>query len=206
STHKRLASKQALYKKKQEGESRIEGLKKQQQHNLAEQKKLQDLYLVIGKDEFRNFVLAMLENLLIEQTNQELKKLCQGRYRIIQTNKKNKMASEFVIVDYFCDGQSRKVSTLSGGETFLVSLAMALALAELTRGHTQIDSLFIDEGFGTLDSESIQEVLELLVNIQNSGKQVGIISHIKELTSRIPVNIKLDKNHKGFSEVSILVN
>ena len=101
---------------------------------------------------------------------------------------------------------SRKVSTLSGGETFLVSLAMALALAELTRGQTEIDSLFIDEGFGTLDSDSIDEVFELLEAIQHSGKQIGIISHVQNLTSRIGININLNKSSEGSSKVDILYN
>jgi exonuclease SbcC len=83
---------------------------------------------------------------------------------------------------------------------------MAIALAELTRGNAQIDSLFIDEGFGTLDIDSIDEVFELLTTIQHSGKQIGIISHIHELTSRIPINIHLDKNNIGNSHIQIIHN
>ena len=83
---------------------------------------------------------------------------------------------------------------------------MAMALAELTRGKTQVDSLFIDEGFGTLDSDSINEVYELLQSIQNSGKQIGIISHVSDLTNRIPVNIFLKKNQQGISDISVLLN
>ena len=100
----------------------------------------------------------------------------------------------------------RKVSTLSGGETFLVSLAMALALAELTRGQTQLDSFFIDEGFGSLDQDTIEEVYELLLQLQNSGKQIGIISHVKDLTDRIPVNINLEKKHDGISKIQVVFN
>ena len=167
---------------------------------------LETLHQLIGKDEFRNYVLSIIESQLIDQTNAELKTLCNGRYNIIQTNKTNRMASEFKIIDYFNDGMNRKVSTLSGGETFLVSLAMALALAELTRGQAQIDSLFIDEGFGTLDSDSIDEVFELLNTIQHSGKQIGIISHVQNLTSRIPINIHLDKNNLGNSTIKLQYN
>ena len=155
---------------------------------------------------FRNFILSLIETTLIEQTNRELESLYQGRYSIIQTHKKNRAISEFKILDYFRDGLSRKVSTLSGGETFLVSLAMALALAELTRGTTQIDSLFIDEGFGTLDQDSIDEVFELLEKIQHSGKQIGIISHVQNLTSRIGLNINLEKNTDGVSTIDIVYN
>lgn len=167
---------------------------------------LENLNQLIGKDEFRNYILSIIETSLIQQTNKELQTICQGRYALFQTNKKNRAISEFRVIDHFKDAMMRKVSTLSGGETFLVSLAMAMALAELTRGQTQLDSLFIDEGFGTLDQEAIEEVYELLLSIQHSGKQIGIISHIQELTSRIQVNINLEKNSHGTSQINIVQN
>lgn len=117
-----------------------------------------------------------------------------------------KMTPEFYILDKFREGGKRKVTTLSGGETFMVSLAMALGLAEMTRGQAEIDSLFIDEGFGTLDQDSLQDVLEVLNQIQTRGLMVGIISHIKTLTSAIPVNLVLTKKQDGCSEVSVAVN
>ncbi len=187
-------------------QKKIQKLKLEIDKIHSELEKLENLYSLIGKDEFRNYVLSIIENNLLEQTNAELNLLCQGRYILGQTNKSNKMASEFIVIDNFRDGMSRKVATLSGGETFLVSLAMAMALAELTRGKTQVDSLFIDEGFGTLDSDSINEVYELLQSIQNSGKQIGIISHVSDLTNRIPVNIFLKKNQQGISDISVLLN
>lgn len=196
----------ALFNKKQENEKKITGLIKKKKVSDDEINGLNDLYALIGKDSFRNYILSLIENTLIEQTNKELENLYQGRYSLAQTHKKNKSLSEFIIIDYFRDGMSRKVSTLSGGETFLVSLAMALALAELTRGNTEIDSLFIDEGFGTLDSDSIDEVFELLETIQHSGKQIGIISHVQSLTSRIGININLNKSTEGSSKVDIIYN
>ena len=203
---KKLSEFTALEKQRKDNQSKVQTLNDELKDLLKKQYELDELNQLIGKDEFRNYVLAIIENLLLEQTNKELKILCQGRYGIIQTNKTNKMASEFKIVDFFMDGLERKISTLSGGETFLVSLAMAMALAELTRGNTQIDSLFIDEGFGTLDSDSINEVYELLLEIQHSGKQIGVISHISDLTSRIPVNINLVKNQNGLSDINVLLN
>jgi exonuclease SbcC len=191
---------------KQTYESKIQEISKSLDNVNSEYESLEKLNQLLGKDEFRNYVLSIIESQLITQTNTELKSLCNGRYNIIQTNKHNKMISEFKIVDHFNDGMERKVSTLSGGETFLVSLAMAIALAELTRGNAQIDSLFIDEGFGTLDIDSIDEVFELLTTIQHTGKQIGIISHIQELTSRIPINIHLDKNNIGNSHIQVIQN
>lgn len=168
--------------------------------------KWENLNELLAKDEFRNYVLAIIEQVLIEQTNNELKHLYDGRYSLIQTNKMNRMLSEFKIKDHFLDDQMRKISTLSGGETFLVSLAMALALAEMTRGEASIDSLFIDEGFGTLDEDTIEDVYELLQEIEKRQKNIGIISHVKKLTEKIPVNIQLSKNIGGLSEVSLIFN
>lgn len=164
------------------------------------------LFEVLGRDELRTFVLALVEESLIFQTNKELEKLCQGRYEIIHQTKSMKMAPEFFILDKFREGGRRKVSTLSGGETFMVSIAMALALAEMTRGQAEIDSLFIDEGFGTLDQDSLEDVLDMLQQIQTRGLMVGIISHIKPLTSALPVNLVLNKKSDGTSTIRIQHN
>ena len=187
-------------------ELKIKNLKTKSSKLLEDFKVLDELNQLIGKDEFRNYVLSIIENQLIEQTNKELEIFCNGRYRLIQTNKTNKMVSEFKILDFFNGALSRKIITLSGGETFLVSLAMALALAELTRGTAQIDSIFIDEGFGTLDSDSINDVYDLLESIQHSGKQIGVISHISELTNRINSNIFLQKSEEGNSTIQTKLN
>lgn len=164
------------------------------------------LYEVLGKDELRTFVLSLVEENLISQTNDELQKLCQGRYEIVHQSKRLKLTPEFYILDKFREGGLRKVSTLSGGETFMVSLAMALGLAEMTRGKAEIDSLFIDEGFGTLDSDSLQDVLDMLKQIQNRGLMVGIISHVKELTQSLPVNLLVSKKQDGVSNLELVHN
>lgn len=196
--------------------ARLEDWEKLQDKILITKMKSQDitekferrsrLFEVLGKDELRTFVLSLVEENLIEQTNQELQKLCQGRYEILHQSRKMKITPEFFILDKFREGHLRKVSTLSGGETFMVSLAMALGLAEMTRGQAEIDSLFIDEGFGTLDQESLEDVLDMLQQIQNRGLMVGIISHIKGLTSSIPVNLVLHKSQDGTSTVSLRRN
>jgi DNA repair protein SbcC/Rad50 len=161
---------------------------------------------ILGKDELRTFVLALVEENLITQTNKELELLCQGRYEIVHQTRGLKMAPEFFILDKFREGGLRKVSTLSGGETFMVSLAMALGLAEMTRGQAEIDSLFIDEGFGTLDQDSLTDVLEVLNQIQTRGLMVGIISHIKTLTQSLPVNLLLSKRTDGTSSIKVTYN
>lgn len=169
-------------------------------------RRLTRLSEVLGRDELRSFVLSMVEENLIYQTNQELQRLCQGRYEIIHHNKGKGLTPEFYILDKFREGGRRKISTLSGGETFMVSLAMALGLAEMTRGQAEIDSLFIDEGFGTLDQESLEDVLEMLGQIQTRGLLVGVISHVKALTSALPVNLVLSKKSDGTSTVNLRFN
>ena len=164
------------------------------------------LYEVLGKDELRTFVLSLVEENLITQTNDELQKLCQGRYEIVHQSRRMKLTPEFYILDKFREGGLRKVSTLSGGETFMVSLAMALGLAEMTRGKAEIDTLFIDEGFGTLDQDSLEDVLDMLKQIQTRGLMVGIISHVKVLTNALPVNLQLTKKQDGTSSVSMQYN
>ena len=163
------------------------------------------LSTILGTDELRTFALSLVEENLILQTNEELSHLCDSRYEIIHQSRRG-ITPEFYILDKFRGGETRKVSTLSGGETFMVSLAMALALAEMTRGQAEIDTLFIDEGFGTLDQESLEDVLEMLNQIQNRGLMIGIISHIKTLTQALAVNLVLTKAQDGTSKLSIQYN
>lgn len=164
------------------------------------------LYDVLGKDELRTFVLSLVEENLILQTNDELQKLCSGRYEIVHQSRRMRMSPDFYILDKFREGGLRKVSTLSGGETFMVSVAMALALAEMTRGQAEIDTLFIDEGFGTLDQESLEDVLYMLQQIQTRGLMVGIISHIKALTQSLQVNLLVNKKSDGTSSLGLQYN
>ncbi|MCK5072690.1 MAG: SMC family ATPase [Bacteriovoracaceae bacterium] len=163
-----------------------------------------NLFSVIGTSDFRNYALGLIEKNLLIHTNHELSHLCDSRYEIFQET--TKKGHDFYILDHFKGGLPRKVSTLSGGETFLVSLAMALALAEMARGKTQIDSFFIDEGFGNLDMDAIDDTLEILFRVRNRGKQIGVISHIQALTCRIPINISMIKSRLGESSIDITYN
>ncbi|OFZ26757.1 MAG: hypothetical protein A2381_06355 [Bdellovibrionales bacterium RIFOXYB1_FULL_37_110] len=163
-----------------------------------------DLFKVIGVSDFRNFVNSFIEKKLLIYTNHELKKLYLGRYEITATSGPN--GNEFFILDHYHNGQLRKIHTLSGGEIFLVSLAMALSLSEMSKGQTDIESFFIDEGFGNLDQDSIDDALNVLYKIKGQGKQIGIISHIHELTSKISINIDLLKSPQGESSINIVYN
>lgn len=161
---------------------------------------------VLGQEDLRTYVLSLVEAALIKQTNHELQKLCGGRYEVLHNAKKGKMAPEFWVIDRWRDGMTRKVVTLSGGETFMVSLAMALALAEMTRGRADIDSFFIDEGFGTLDEDSLEGVLDMLQQVRSRGKQIGLITHVKALSARLPMNLSVQKDGRGNSTVAVVWN
>ena len=93
--------------------------------------------------------------------------------------------------------------TLSGGESFLTSLALALALADLSRGRAQLNSLFLDEGFGTLDTETLDVAIAALEGLRMQGRSIFLISHIQELTRRLPVKINVKKQGNGSSSVDI---
>lgn len=190
------------YNQKLEGRSELEASLKKLKKSLGLKERLLEVF---GKDEFRSYALGLLEEELVAGANNELDELCDGRYQLkLQPGRGGQM--EFFVCDNWRESILRKIDTLSGGETFLASLAMALALAELTRGQNEIDSFFIDEGFGHLDEGSIEEVLEVLMNIQNRGKQIGIISHVKALTDRIPVNLTLQKTSLGESTTEFIYN
>ena len=109
-----------------------------------------------------------------------------------------------VAIDEHMGGQRRSVKTLSGGETFLLSLSMALALSDLASRNVEINSLFIDEGFGTLDPETLDQTLDTLEKLQaESSKIIGIISHVDSLKERIAIQIQLKRNGQGYSSLEI---
>jgi exonuclease SbcC len=205
-SYEKYVKEKSFYDQTKQKEKEIQAINDRLNSLEKELAQWEELYTLIGKDEFRNYILAIVERNLIKQTNIELEKLCDSRYQIEHMNKNNKSSQDFYIKDRLNADELRKVSTLSGGETFMVSLAMALALAELSRGEAELDSFFIDEGFGTLDQDSLEDVFSMLNDMQNNGKQIGLISHIKHLTERIPININLSKNRMGNSEVNIIYN
>jgi len=176
----------------------------EQQQKLAKEKshRWKRLLDVLGADDMRTYVLSLVEAALIEQTNHELERLCAGRYVIQHSHKKER--PEFWVIDRWRDGLIRKVSTLSGGETFMVSLAMALGLAEMARGRADIDCFFIDEGFGTLDENSLEDVMDMLQQVRSRGKQIGLITHVKSLSQRLPLNLVVTKNNRGNSCLEIV--
>ncbi|WP_422139265.1 AAA family ATPase [Endozoicomonas sp. ALC020] len=140
-------------------------------------------------DKFRKFAQGLTLDHLIYLANQQLQRL-HGRY---QLHRKAVEALSMEVIDTWQGDTARDIKTLSGGESFLVSLALALALSDLVSHKTSIDSLFLDEGFGTLDQETLEIALDALDNLNASGKMVGVISHIESLKERIPTRIEVRK-------------
>ncbi|WP_286268923.1 SbcC/MukB-like Walker B domain-containing protein [Thalassotalea hakodatensis] len=150
-------------------------------------------------DKFRRFAQGLTLSHLVYLANHRLEKL-HGRYQL-QCNNEEKLALS--VVDTWQADTVRDTKTLSGGESFLVSLALALALSDLASAKTQIDSLFLDEGFGTLDNETLEIALDALDSLNASGKMIGIISHVDALKERVDVQVKVHKKSGlGYSELS----
>ena len=108
------------------------------------------------------------------------------------------------VVDLDMGDEIRTVYSLSGGESFLVSLALALGLASLSSSKLKVESLFIDEGFGSLDPNTLNVAMDALERLHNQGRKVGVISHVQEMTERIPVQIKVSKKASGRSKVEVV--
>lgn len=170
------------------------------QKSLLEQIKKQQLVLdelsylntLIGSADgakFRKFAQGLTLNHLVSLANEQLNNL-DGRYQL-QCQQSDTLSLE--VVDTWQADSVRDTKTLSGGESFLVSLALALALSDLVSSKTSIDSLFLDEGFGTLDNDTLEIALVALDNLNASGKMIGIISHVEALKERIDVQVKVEK-------------
>ncbi len=140
-------------------------------------------------DKFRKFAQGLTLDHLLQLANRHLDRL-HGRYLL---RRKPTGELELDIVDAWQGDATRDTRTLSGGEGFLVSLALALALSDLVSHKTSIDSLFLDEGFGSLDADTLELALTALDSLNASGKMIGIISHMEALKERIPAQIRVEK-------------
>ncbi len=143
---------------------------------------------------FRRRVQIRVADKLLVQTNRILEKIS-GRYYLRYDTAQPGLA--LAIEDTFHGNRRRPPKTLSGGESFIVSLALALGLSELANNNTSVDSLFIDEGFGNLDAESLTLVLGTLENLKAYGKTVGVISHVDAVRKRIKTQVQLVKKPNG---------
>ncbi|MDR1345429.1 MAG: AAA family ATPase [Bacteroidales bacterium] len=148
---------------------------------------------------FRNIAQSYTLSLLLQLANIHLQTLS-SRYSL----ECDESSLSIKVIDHLMGNEESTVHTLSGGESFLVSLSLALALSSLSSRNIQIETLFIDEGFGTLDAETLRVTMDALEQLHHRGRKVGIISHVQELKERIPVQIQVEKIGFGKSLVKIV--
>jgi exonuclease SbcC len=145
----------------------------------------------LKSDRFQEYILQNFQQELVEQATVFLKELTEHRYALKYADKK------YSVEDNWSGGEPRRIQTLSGGETFATSLSLALALSErLSRG-AKLGSLFIDEGFGTLDTETLQSVSSILQSLGEQDKLVGVITHVSALGEQLGTQIKVEKYPEG---------
>jgi exonuclease SbcC len=159
--------------------------------------RLHDLIGSADGKKFRIFAQGLTFEQVVAYANQELIKMS-DRYIMVRDPEG---PLNLLMVDDYQGGVLRATDNLSGGESFLVSLALALGLAKMASRNVRLDSLFLDEGFGALDEESLESALDTLGSLHQEGKLIGIISHVTALKERIPVQIEVVAGKNGRSRL-----
>ena len=160
-----------------------------------------DLHHLIGSADgkkFRNFAQGLTFEMMTAHANRQLKKMTE-RYMLIRDASQ---PLELNVIDSYQAGEIRSTKNLSGGESFIVSLALALGLSQMASRNVRVDSLFLDEGFGTLDDEALETALEALAELQQDGKLIGVISHVAALKERIGTQIQVTPGTGGRSSIT----
>ena len=160
---------------------------------------------------FERYVLGAILDEVVYAANLRLQKMSRSRYSLERSDYtgggRGKQGLDLAVMDAFT-GQSRPANTLSGGETFLASMALALGLADVIQsyaGGIHMDTMFIEEGFGTLDPDTLELAMETLVKLQSSGRLIGMISHVPELKTRIPAHLEVTRGDDG-STAKFVIN
>lgn len=160
--------------------------------------KLNDLLGSSDGAKFRMIAQRTTLDVLLSHANYQLSQFA-SRYSMERIPE----SLNLIIVDRDMGDERRSVHSLSGGESFLVSLALALALASLTSNRLRIESLFIDEGFGSLDPDTLNTAMGALMQLESQGRKVGVISHVTEMTDAIPTQIRVVKGRRGASRIVV---
>lgn len=161
----------------------------------------ENLHELIGSADgkkYRNFAQGLTFEMMIGHANRQLQKMT-DRYLLVRDDAQ---PLELNVVDNYQAGEIRSTKNLSGGESFIVSLSLALGLSHMASKNVRVDSLFLDEGFGTLDEEALDTALETLAGLQQDGKIIGVISHVPALKERISTQIQVTPQTGGRSQIS----
>ena len=186
----------------EQNQKRLQELEKElleKQNSFLKWEKLNKLIGSADGNKFKVIAQGYTLNLLLLHANKHLSYLSR-RYRLQQVP--DSLALQVIDGD-MCD-EVRTVYSLSGGESFLISLALALGLSSLSSNNLQVESLFIDEGFGSLDAESLRMAMEALEMLQMQGRKIGVISHVQEMSERISVQIQVHKSVNGRSQIRVV--
>jgi exonuclease SbcC len=152
---------------------------------------------------FRNYAQQFTLDVLLGYANAHLNHLSR-RYQLERIPNNAAPSLALLVRDQDMGGEMRSVHSLSGGESFLVSLALALGLASLSSNRVRVESLFIDEGFGSLDADTLRVAMDALDGLQAMGRKVGVISHVQEMTERISAKILVQPSAGGRSTISVM--
>jgi exonuclease SbcC len=159
------------------------------------------LHTLIGSSDgkrFRNFAQGLTFELMVAHANRQLQKMS-DRYILVRDGSE---PLELNVIDNYQAGEVRSTKNLSGGESFIASLALSLGLSSMASRNVRVDTLFLDEGFGTLDEDALETALETLSGLQQDGKLIGIISHVPALKERIGTQIQVEAGSAGRSSLS----
>lgn len=162
-----------------------------------------------GKYSFSRYVLGTFFEEIIEQANYHLNRMTGGKYELIrqqEAGRKNESAGLGMVIFDAYTGERRETASLSGGESFQVSLSLALGLSDVVRSHSggsTLETMFIDEGFGALDEQALEQAMSVLYELSGDTRQIGIISHVGKLSESISQKIYVKKSPKG-SRIQIL--
>lgn len=164
-----------------------------------------------SKISFERYVQIEYLEQIVQAANERLKHLTGGKYYLIRSERQETHGKQsglgLDVYDTYT-GQMRDVKTLSGGEKFNASLCLALGMADVIQsfqGSIQIDTMFIDEGFGSLDEESLNKAIDTLIDLQKSGRMIGVISHVSELKAAIPAILEVEKLKAGYSKTKFFI-
>jgi len=194
----------ALKQRLSENRAAKERIKEKQTAIEAQKKECvrwENLHELIGSADgkkYRNFAQGLTFEMMIGHANRQLQKMT-DRYLLTRDNAQ---PLELNVIDNYQAGEIRSTKNLSGGESFIVSLSLALGLSQMASKNVRVDSLFLDEGFGTLDEEALDTALETLASLQQDGKLIGVISHVSALKERISTQIQVAPQAGGRSRIS----
>lgn len=178
--------------------------------------KIEDLYNMIRgqnhlKISFERYIQIEYLEQMIQSANERLRQISNGQFELMRSDRQEVRGRQsglgLDVYDAYT-GQTRDVKTLSGGEKFNASLCLALGMADIIQsfqGAVSIDTMFIDEGFGTLDEESLAKAIDTLIDLQKAGRMIGVISHVEELKAALPAILEVKKAKEGYSETAFVL-